>query len=306
METLELTVTTEDEARTQAAAQLGVDPSAVTVTVLSKKKGLFGRPDTLIVRAEAAKPAAAPAPTPVAAEEPAEAPAEEKPKRGRKTLFKKEEEPVDAEAPAAAEAEPEAEAEPAAKPARRTRAKKEAAEAPAEGSGEAAEAPESKESKDDRDDVVATDEDAEKVVELLNALMEAGDLKVEAVAQGVNGRYVNVSLEGKDTGYMIGKKGEVLNAFQYLANVIVSRNFEKNVRVVLDGNDFRAKRSEILIRQANEIAEQVKEKGLEAVLDPLPAFERRVVHNAIAELEGVQSYSEGEEPNRRVVIAPAD
>jgi spoIIIJ-associated protein len=78
------------------------------------------------------------------------------------------------------------------------------------------------------------------------------------------------------------------------------------VRVTLDGNDFRRRREDQLTKLAQSIADQVAKRGEEAVLDALPAFERRIVHKALSEYGGVQTYSEGEEPNRRVVIAPAD
>jgi spoIIIJ-associated protein len=104
----------------------------------------------------------------------------------------------------------------------------------------------------------------------------------------------------------VGKHGDVLNAMQYLVNIIASRRIERGVRATLDGNDYRRRREEALTTLAQRIAEQVQKRGEEAVLDALPAFERRIVHKALGEISGVTTYSEGEEPNRRVVIAPVE
>ncbi|MCH8979662.1 MAG: hypothetical protein IH945_10540, partial [Armatimonadetes bacterium] len=83
-----------------------------------------------------------------------------------------------------------------------------------------------------------------------------------------------------------------------------TRKLGRGVRVVLEGNEYRKKRQEVLTKLATQIAKEVASRGEEAVLDALPAFERRVVHKALSEFEGVKTYSEGEEPERRVVIAP--
>jgi spoIIIJ-associated protein len=97
----------------------------------------------------------------------------------------------------------------------------------------------------------------------------------------------------------------VLNALQYLVNIIGNRRIANGVRATLDGNDYRKRREDTLTSLAQNIADQVKKRGEEAVLDALPAFERRIVHKALSTVTGITTYSEGEEPNRRVVIAPA-
>ena len=122
----------------------------------------------------------------------------------------------------------------------------------------------------------------------------------------LQGKYINLSIDGKEAGYLVGKNGEVLNSLQYLINLIAKQQLGNGVRVTLDGNDYRKKRAESLTALAEKIADKVKERGEEAVLEALPAFERRVIHKALQEIEGVTTYSEGEEPDRRVVIAPID
>ncbi|MCO5298315.1 MAG: KH domain-containing protein [Fimbriimonadaceae bacterium] len=280
--TVETTAASLAEARKIAAEQLGVAEDTLQVTVLDESKGLFGRGQVRI-RAEAAAVKEA-ATAVVDAEPPAEA---EKPK-ARRTRTKKVEEPVEE---AAAEPEPAAE-----KPARKARAPR--AEAKSEADKPADE--------QDRAEAVATAKDGKAMLALVEEMLASADLEITAKVAGLQGRYVNIELDGRDVGHLIGKHGEVLNASQYLANIIASRKFDNGVRIVLDGANYRTKREEALTGLATKIAEQVLARGEEAVLDALPAFERRIVHKALSEIEGITTYSEGEEPNRRVVIAPAE
>lgn len=268
MDAIEIIATSEEDALTQAATALGVAADAVKLTKLEETKGLFGKPGKIKYSASAAKAKATKAKAAKA-------------------------EPVVAEAPA--EAAP-VEAEKPAKPAR-GRAKK-AEEAPKAAAAEAA--PEA-----ERPEVVATQEDADNLIAILNELMEKANLKAEATLTSLNGRYVNLDIDGKDVSYVVGRRGEVLNALQYLLNVIVSRKMQNGVRVVLEGDNYRQRREAILTQMALDIAAEVKKRGEEAVLDALPAFERRVIHQALVEMDGISTYSEGEEPERRVVIAPA-
>lgn len=214
---------------------------------------------------------------------------------------------VDA-APAAAESAPEPEspkAKPAKKPAKPKAPKAEAAPAeepaPAPVSDAAPEAEE-----ESAAPVVATPADADAVLEIVRAVLAASKLTASASVSSVNDRYVNISLEGRDVAFLIGKRGEALNSLQYLLNIILGKRLSNGVRLTLDGNDYRNQRETKLTNLALQIAREVKRRGEEAVLDALPAFERRIVHKALMDFEGIATYSEGEEPNRRVVIAPAD
>jgi spoIIIJ-associated protein len=143
-------------------------------------------------------------------------------------------------------------------------------------------------------------------VSLVRELLDSAKLEVNAKVAKLSGRYVNIELDGKDAAYLVGKHGEVLNAMQYLVNIIAGRRFDNGVRATLDGNNYRNRREQQLTQHATRVADEVKKRGEEAVLDALPAFERRIVHKVLSEYDGVTTYSEGEEPNRRVVIAPAE
>ncbi|MCH8980099.1 MAG: KH domain-containing protein [Armatimonadetes bacterium] len=197
--------------------------------------------------------------------------------------------------------EPEPEEKPKPKPKPKTAAKKpkkqEASTKPEEETAKE-EAPEPAE------EVLATEQDADELKAILTELLELADFEAEAQVTEIQGRYVNINLDGRDVSYLVGRRGEVLNALQYLMNVMSTRKLGRGVRVVLEGNEYRKKRQEVLTKLATQIATEVASRGEEAVLDALPAFERRVVHKALSEFEGVKTYSEGEEPERRVVIAP--
>jgi len=274
MDKLEFVASSLDEARQKAAEDLGVSPDEVEIKVLEESKGLFGKPGKLKVEAKATKKPAKKAPA-------------------KKAAAKAE--PVAEEATAVVE-------EVVEKPAKTSRSRAKKAE-PTEAEAPAAE---SSDAANGRPEVVATQEDADRIAGIIDGLMDTAQLEAKTAVTGVQGRYINLEIDGKDVGYLVGRRGEVLNALQYLANVIASRKLQSGVRIVLEGDNYRKQREEVLTDLATKIAAEVSARGEEAVLDALPAFERRIVHQALVEFEGVTTYSEGEEPNRRVVIAPAE
>ncbi len=331
MQSLELSAKSVGEATKTAAEKFGVSEDQVKVTVLEQVKGLFGK-SSIRVRAEVIPSEAAPAATPPVAEAPVAAP--EKAKKPAKGKAAKVEEVVVEEAPATPAPEPQkeekagvprrlgrksdaapaapAEVAPAAavvaaEPAPKSRREKPApkASAPASEKVEAEGGAEATE-EEATDGVQATQEDADRLLKVLTDIIASSNLEVSATVTQVGGRYVSMQLDGKDAAYLVGKHGEVVNALQYLVNIICGRRYNNGVRAPIDANDYRKRREEALTRLANKVADQVIERGEEAVLDVLPAFERRIVHKALSVRSGIATYSEGEEPNRRVVIAPAD
>lgn len=280
MNSLELTGKSIEEITKLGAEKLGVDSQYVVVTVIeeTKGKGLFGASK---IRAKVEAPnAPAPAPAPEPKVEAPAAPA-----------------PVAEAAPA--EVAPAETAEPVKKGRGRTAKPKAAeAEAPAAEAGE--------EPGEEKVEIVATEGDADQLVGLLRTFLDAANFDVDAKHTQLSGRYVTIEIDGKDVAFLVGKHGEVLNAMQYLVNIIAGRKFNNGVRATLDGGHYRTRREEQLTKLATDIATEVKKRKEEAVLDALPAFERRIVHKALSTFEGISTYSEGEEPNRRVVIAPND
>ncbi|NLO89785.1 MAG: protein jag [Clostridia bacterium] len=119
--------------------------------------------------------------------------------------------------------------------------------------------------------------------------------------------YFYISGSGKDMGILIGRRGETLDALQYLVNLVVNKKLSKEgvrARIILDAEGYRKKREKTLIRLAKRLSEKVKKTGTKVVLEPMNPQERRVIHSALQGDEKIETYSEGVEPYRKVVIAP--
>ena len=111
-----------------------------------------------------------------------------------------------------------------------------------------------------------------------------------------------IDVAGEDLGALIGRRGQTLDALQELARTAVQRKLRSRVRLIVDVEAYRARRKASLAEYARAIAERAKERGTEIELEPMTAYERKVVHDAVAEIDGASSFSEGEEPNRKVVV----
>ena len=109
-------------------------------------------------------------------------------------------------------------------------------------------------------------------------------------------------INGDTLGILIGRRGETLDAVQYLTSLKVNRGREGYTRVTLDTENYRAKREDTLIRLANRMANRALRTGRKVSLEPMNPYERRIIHYALQGTEGVTTHSEGEEPNRHVVI----
>jgi spoIIIJ-associated protein len=117
-------------------------------------------------------------------------------------------------------------------------------------------------------------------------------------------RPVLVDIHGNDLGVLIGRRAEILNAMQYIVNLIVSKQVEHWVQVVVDVEGYRARRERQLRQMANRMADQAIKTGRRQVLEPMPASERRVVHLELRDHPSVTTQSIGEEPARKVTIVP--
>lgn len=113
---------------------------------------------------------------------------------------------------------------------------------------------------------------------------------------------VRVNMQGDELGILIGRRGETLDALQYLTSLQVNKGEEDYTRVTLDSEGYRAKREEALIRLANRMANRAKKTGRRVSMEPMNPYERRILHSALQNTEGISTHSEGEEPNRHVVI----
>lgn len=147
-------------------------------------------------------------------------------------------------------------------------------------------------------------EPAEALQELLEEIVE--DLRLDAEVE-VDERdgLLTGRVEGENVGLFIGRHGQTIDAVQHLAQRIVFPDGPANVRVVIDANGYRARRAEALRAEADEAADQAVSTGRSVELDPLPPFERRIVHEHLRDRGDVETHSEGNEPERFLVVSPS-
>jgi spoIIIJ-associated protein len=117
---------------------------------------------------------------------------------------------------------------------------------------------------------------------------------------------IRIEIEGPDAGRIIGKKGNVLDAIQYLTARVVVRPGETRRHIIVDAEGYRARHEDQLAQMARRLAQRVATEGKVITFDPMSARERRIVHMALREIKGVRTESVGEEPQRRVQIIPGD
>lgn len=142
-----------------------------------------------------------------------------------------------------------------------------------------------------------------KAVGILRDLFRCMKIEVEINTERTEG-YIKINLTGPDLGVLIGRRGDTLDAMQYYINLASNKNAEKRERFVIDIEGYRERREETLNRLAMRLAEKAKRKGKDVVLEPMNPHERRIIHTALQNNSEVFTYSEGEEPYRKIVIAP--
>ena len=111
-----------------------------------------------------------------------------------------------------------------------------------------------------------------------------------------------VELTGDDLGYLIGRRGDTLDALQHLANYTINRGIDGHIRINVDAESYRRKREDSLRRYAQKKAQQVLKAHRRTTLEPMNAYERHVIHATLQDMDRITTYSVGTEPNRRVVI----
>ena len=142
----------------------------------------------------------------------------------------------------------------------------------------------------------------EKIEQFLKGLLEKMGSDAVPHAVKCEGNTYKVELTGSDLGYLIGRRGDTLDALQHLANYSVGRNVEGHIRITVDAEDYREKREDSLRRYARKKAQQVLKARRRTTLEPMNAYERHVIHAALQDMENITTHSTGTEPNRRVVI----
>ena len=142
----------------------------------------------------------------------------------------------------------------------------------------------------------------EAVRELVEGVARALGID-EAVVAEQRAEELHVSVQGKDLGLLIGRHGQTLEALQHLAQRIALDN-DVNVRVIVDAEGYRERRREAIEAQVNRLTARALQRKEPCPLEPMTSSERRYVHEMVRDIEGVESYSEGTEPDRHAVIAP--
>ena len=129
-------------------------------------------------------------------------------------------------------------------------------------------------------------------------------INVKADTQVTNtGEHWHINITGPELGILIGRRGDTLDALQYLTNLAVAKRLSERVRIIVDVEGYRFRREETLTRLAKRLSEKVKRTGTRIVLEPMNPHERRIIHTSLQDEPRISTFSEGDDPNRRVVIA---
>ncbi len=142
----------------------------------------------------------------------------------------------------------------------------------------------------------------EKIETFLKGLLEHMDSKAQPHCWKADSNTYKVDLVGDDLGYLIGRRGDTLDAIQHLANYTINRDVEGRIRINVDAEAYREKREDSLRRYARKKAQQVLKARRRTTLEPMNAYERHVIHAALQDMDNITTHSTGVEPNRRVVI----
>jgi len=143
----------------------------------------------------------------------------------------------------------------------------------------------------------------ERVRETLVNILNCMKLEYEIEKTEFNDGVVRINIVGKDMGLLIGRKGETLNSLQFLLGLIVNKDRQDKIRVALDVEDYRLKKEESLKNLALKLSDKVKRTRKSVVMRPMSPQERRIVHTVLQNDPNIVTFSQGEEPNRKVVIS---
>lgn len=120
----------------------------------------------------------------------------------------------------------------------------------------------------------------------------------------VKENHVTYEMDGENIAILIGKRGQTLNALQYLAHLAINKQKDKYFTVTLDAEGYRGRRKETLESLAHKMADKAKRLNKKVALEPMPAYERKIIHSALQGHKDVTTYSDGHEPHRHIVIKP--
>jgi len=150
--------------------------------------------------------------------------------------------------------------------------------------------------------VTEKEKPADKVKNFLEGLLPRMNV-AGGVGVAEQDEWLRVDIAGEDLGVIIGKRGQTLDAIQYLSGIIANKNSEKRARVVVDAEGYRQRREEALQGLAKRLADRVRRSGEDIMLEPMSPQERRIIHSTLQANPYVTTRSEGEEPFRKIIIA---
>lgn len=153
--------------------------------------------------------------------------------------------------------------------------------------------------------VFVKEEDKEAIaVEYVTSILKAMGVQDFTAEANKDGDNLNITLKGDDLGFVIGRRGETIDAIQYLASLAINRIDGDYMRITIDSGNFREKREKTLESLAKRLARNVVKTGRSVTLEPMNPYERRIIHTAVQKVRGATSWSEGENLQRHVVIGP--
>ena len=306
MKSIEMTARTTEEAISAGLEELGVSLSDVHVEIVEEgSKGLFGffgsRPAKVrltlsdessedevheifahsLANQSEQKRDPEPEPSPALAEKPAKAAAKKTSSSKKSSSGKKAEKPEQAK-PAASEET----AKPASQP-KKSESKKAREAKPVEPAKQL--------------DPATL---AGKAQDFLNNVTRLMGVETQVHMTTDDEGYLHADLQGDTSGILIGRRGETLDALQHLTSLYINKGKSEYTRITLDTENYRARREDTLIRLANRYANRCIKTGRRVSVEPMNPYERRIMHSALQENEFVDTHSEGEEPNRHIVITP--
>ncbi len=153
------------------------------------------------------------------------------------------------------------------------------------------------------DSLEAESDTERRVVEFVSTLIEKMGYEAKVTISYRNDSKIGLDIESPDSSYIIGRKGKNLDAIQLITNVYAG-NYDPDIKIVVDSENYRMRHEEQIIRNAYRVADIVKRSGRSRLLDPMNPFERRLVHTALNEYDGVETKSEGEGMYKQVRIIP--
>ncbi|MEG3072353.1 MAG: RNA-binding cell elongation regulator Jag/EloR [Candidatus Syntrophopropionicum ammoniitolerans] len=151
--------------------------------------------------------------------------------------------------------------------------------------------------------VTLRDNPSKRASGLLKSIFHSIDMDIK-INISENERTVFIDLEGNDLGILIGRRGETLDALQYLLNLAANKNQEIRKKIIVDIEGYRGRREKTLQRLALKLADKAKQRGRNVVLEPMSAQERRIIHTTLQGREDIYTFSEGDEPYRKIIISP--